>query len=63
MDSISIAKDLPTWLVKLIWPSKIKKMMNANKGMTQFIKKCLEEHKATMDPDNPRDYMDRVLKV
>lgn len=48
------------WLYYLPW-GVFKELRRAEVDITAFLKKIIARHRATLDPDNPRDFIDMYL--
>lgn len=53
---------LPTFMMKLIFRSKIKACRTKGESLKQFLREHVEEHRRTLDPNNIRDFIDIYLK-
>ncbi len=52
---------LPPWMAKLFNRSKLQKFKTALEGLEDYIAKRVDEHRASVDPANPRDFIDMYL--
>ena len=56
-----------SWLYQKLWKSTVDKHLAATAEIYRFVFENIVEHRATLDPSNPRDYLgdnfDSLFKI
>ncbi|XP_060782455.1 cytochrome P450 2U1 [Neoarius graeffei] len=60
MNSAAILINILPWLYYAPW-GVFKQLRRVERDITAFLKKIIARHRATLDPENPRDFIDMYL--